>query len=139
MALGDGHKPVNWPISPRSARFKATQHNSSVGRATVGMASNFLTKFCCEVVTGRLHQAATNFSKVESSGEKEGGVSDATPWSMTMNNKSIGHEKLEQCSKIIPARAVSHSQLEQPGKYPQQIPFQNHLQKNKKLQCNIYM
>jgi hypothetical protein len=66
--LGEGHKPVNCQMSPRSTRFNADLHVSSARRASEGMLSNFLTNFHCISETDRFLLAATSFMNTTISG-----------------------------------------------------------------------
>jgi hypothetical protein len=78
-ALGEGHKPVNFPMSPRSAKFRADLQVSSAGRSIEGMLSSFLTNFWCESEAGRLLHAATNFLNTSNSGGRGGGGASGPP------------------------------------------------------------
>lgn len=83
-ALGEGHKPVNCPISPHSARFNAALQGSSIDRATVGMDSMFFTNFCWFYVAGRLLLAATRSWNAASSSGKGGSFLGSPPGAMAL-------------------------------------------------------
>ena len=51
MVLVEGHKPITWPTSPRSARARAILMGCSLGRSISGTASSFLMNFGMEGAT----------------------------------------------------------------------------------------
>jgi hypothetical protein len=78
-ALGEGHNPVNCPMSAHSTKFSADLHVSSGGGSIEGMLSSFLTNFCCESEAGRLLHATTNFLKASISGGRGGRGASGPP------------------------------------------------------------
>lgn len=76
-ALGEGKRPVNYPISPLSARLRADLQVSSIGSVNDGILSSFFTNFCCIYVKGLLVAPATNFLNATRFGKGE--VDSAPP------------------------------------------------------------
>lgn len=89
--LGKGHSLVNFPISPRSARFRANLQGSLVGRATVEMVSILLTNFYWFSFVGRLLHTATSFWNADSSGGRGGSSSRPPPGAMAMILRADSH------------------------------------------------
>ena len=77
--LGEGHKLMNFPMIPLSAKVREYLQVSSAGRSIEGMLSNFLTNFYCESEVGHLLHAATIFLKASILGGRGGGGASGPP------------------------------------------------------------
>lgn len=119
-ALGEGHNPVNYPISPLSARFNTALQGSSVGRATVGMESILLTNLCWVLVAGHLLHVATRSRNAASSGGRGGSSLRPPPGAMALVLRAISccgcviplvrGELLEFSQKILKSLAPNHNE-----------------------------
>jgi hypothetical protein len=103
--LGEGHKPVNFPMSPLLAKLGADLQVSSAGRSIEGMLSSFLTNFWCESEAGRLLHAATRFLKSSNSGGRGGGGALGPP----LGSMARGH--MERGSTSERARNLNFSSI----------------------------
>lgn len=88
-AFGEGHKLVNWPMRPLSARFRAALQGCSVGIATVGIVAIFFTNCCWFSDAGLLLQAAARPRNVASSGGKVVSFSRPPPGAMALDLRSV--------------------------------------------------
>jgi hypothetical protein len=107
--LGEGHKLMNCPMIPLSAKVREYLQVSSASRSIEGMLSNFLTNFYCESEVGRFLHAATIFLKASILGGRGGGGASGPPsW---VHGERAGEREAHQWARAWPGESSDPSKI----------------------------